>query len=86
MKDETGTRNQIIRKFELGYSPDQWDAFYIEAIDKKYDEKIIEAAGLIIRKDQKIYDRFRNRVIFPILNLTGKPVAFGANPCISKRG
>jgi DNA primase len=75
---ERGFNDQIIRKFELGYSLDQWDAFFTKAIEKKYDEDTIEKAGLIIKKDQKIYDRFRNRVIFPIHSLTGKPVAFGA--------
>jgi len=75
---ERGFTDDIIRKFELGYSLDQWDAFYKEAIEKKYDESIIEKAGMIIKKDQKVYDRFRNRVIFPIHNLTGKPIAFGA--------
>jgi DNA primase len=75
---ERGFTDDIIRKFELGYSLDQWDAFYKEAIEKKYEESIIEKAGMIIKKDQKIYDRFRNRVIFPIHNLTGKPIAFGA--------
>jgi DNA primase len=75
---ERGFNDQIIRKFELGYSLDQWDAFYQEAIKNKYDEASIEKAGLIIKKDEKIYDRFRNRVIFPIHNLTGKPIAFGA--------
>ncbi len=75
---ERGFTDEVIRKFELGYSLDQWDAFYKEAIEKKYDESIIEKAGMIIKKDQKVYDRFRNRVIFPIHNLTGKPIAFGA--------
>lgn len=75
---ERGFTDDIIRKFELGYSLDQWDAFYKEAIEKKYEESNIEKAGMIIKKDQKIYDRFRNRVIFPIHNLTGKPIAFGA--------
>ena len=75
---ERGFTDDIIRRFELGYSLDQWDAFYKEAIEKKYEESIIEKAGMIIKKDQKVYDRFRNRVIFPIHNLTGKPIAFGA--------
>lgn len=82
---ERGFTDEIIRKFELGYSPDQWDAFYREAVDKKYHEDIIEKAGLILRKDEKVYDRFRNRVIFPIHNLTGKPIAFGARLLTSEK-
>lgn len=82
---ERGFSDDIIRKFELGYSLDQWDAFYKEAIDKKYEEGIIEKAGMIIKKDQKVYDRFRNRVIFPVHNLTGKPIAFGARILTSEK-
>ena len=82
---ERGFSDDIIRKFELGYSLDQWDAFYKEAIDKKYEESIIEKAGMIIKKDQKVYDRFRNRVIFPVHNLTGKPIAFGARILTSEK-
>jgi DNA primase len=82
---ERGFSDDIIRKFDLGYSLDQWDAFYKEAIDKKYEESIIEKAGMIIKKDQKVYDRFRNRVIFPVHNLTGKPIAFGARILTSEK-
>ena len=82
---ERGFTDDVIRKFELGYSLDQWDAFFKEAIDKKYEESIIEKAGMIIKKDQKVYDRFRNRVIFPIHNLTGKPIAFGARILTSEK-
>jgi DNA primase len=75
---ERGFDDPIIRKFELGYSLDSWDAFYQQALEQKYKEEILEKAGLIIKKDEKIYDRFRGRVLFPIHNLTGKPIAFGA--------
>lgn len=75
---ERGFSDHIIRKFELGYSLNQWDALYKEAGEKQYGEEALEKAGLVIRKDEKLYDRFRNRVIFPVHNLTGKPVAFGA--------
>jgi DNA primase len=75
---ERGLHEALIRKFELGFSLDQWDALYKKAIEKKYSEESIEKAGLVISKEQKVYDRFRNRVIFPIHNLTGKPIAFGA--------
>jgi DNA primase len=82
---ERGLNDRIIRKFELGYSLNEWDAFFKEATEKMYEEEIIEKAGLIIKKDQKVYDRFRNRVIFPIHNLTGKPIAFGARILISEK-
>jgi DNA primase len=75
---ERGFNDPIIKKFELGYGFKTWDALYQDAIEKKHPEEILEKAGLIIKKDDKIYDRFRGRVVFPIHNLTGKPIAFGA--------
>jgi DNA primase len=67
-----------IKKFELGYSLDTWESFCQFAKDKKYQEALLEKAGLIIRKEHKTYDRFRGRVIFPIHNVSGKVIAFGA--------
>ena len=76
---ERGFTSNIIEKFELGYSIDAWDGFYSAAIKNAYNEDILEKAGLIVRKEEgKKYDRFRGRVIFPIHNVTGKVVAFGA--------
>ena len=64
--------------FGLGYAPDSWNSLKYELNRKGYkDEKLIES-GLIIRKETgETYDRFRNRVIFPIFDITGKPIAFG---------
>jgi len=75
---ERGFDDLIIKKFELGYSFESWDALYQDAIRLKHPEDILDKAGLIIKKEDKIYDRFRGRVLFPIHNLTGKPIAFGA--------
>ncbi|MBR9998576.1 MAG: DNA primase [Cyclobacteriaceae bacterium] len=75
---ERGFDDPTIKKFELGYSLDTWNAFYQEALQQKYQEDVLEKAGLIIRKEDKVYDRFRGRVLFPIHNLTGKTIAFGA--------
>jgi DNA primase len=76
--NERGFDERIIRKFELGYSLDSWDAFYQDALGQKFQEDVLEKAGLIIKKEGKIYDRFRGRVMFPVHNLTGKPIAYGA--------
>jgi len=75
---ERGLSEETIRKFELGYTFDKWDGLITEAKDKGYQQEFLEKAGLILSKDNKTYDRFRGRVIFPIHNLTGKAVAFGA--------
>ena len=68
----------FIKQFELGYSLDTWEGLYQFARAKGYEEGILEKAGLIIQKEQKTYDRFRGRVIFPIHNVSGKVIAFGA--------
>ena len=73
-----GLTEEIIEKFELGYSLEAWDDLYKAAIKQGFGKDIIEKAGLIIKKEEKVYDRFRGRVIFTIYNQTGKVIAFGA--------
>ena len=75
---ERGFTDETIEKFELGYSLDQWNALENDAKPKGYNPDLLEKAGLIIKKDESQYDRFRGRVIFPIHNSTGKAIAFGA--------
>jgi len=75
---ERQIEENLIEKFELGYSLEDWDKFYQWALKKGFDEELLEKAGLVISKEGKKYDRFRGRVIFPIHNLTGKVIAFGA--------
>ncbi|MET3112859.1 DNA primase [Pedobacter sp. CG_S7] len=75
---ERGFREDIIRKFELGYSPDVWDALTVKAVNSGYKEENLERAGLSIKNDKgKLYDRFRGRVMFPIHNFTGRVIGFG---------
>ncbi|MEH6304053.1 DNA primase [Olivibacter sp. CPCC 100613] len=75
---ERGYRDDIIKKFELGYSPEAWEALFEEAIKGGFSEEFLEETGLIVRKDDgKRYDRFRGRVMFPIHNLTGRVLGFG---------
>jgi DNA primase len=82
---ERGFSDKTIEKFELGYSIEEWDGLLKAALKNNYRTEILEKAGLIITrenandsKSNKQYDRFRGRVIFPIHNLTGKVIAFGA--------
>ena len=75
---ERGFTDETIEKFELGYSLDEWNALENDAKPKGYNPDLLEKAGLIIKKDESQYDRFRGRVIFPIHNSTGKAIAFGA--------
>lgn len=75
---ERGFTDEVIQKFELGYSLDQWNALENDAKAKGYNLELLEKAGLVIKKEERQYDRFRGRVIFPVHSITGKPIAFGA--------
>lgn len=74
---ERGFREDIIEKFQLGYNPNEWTALTDAAEKEGYQLKYLEQAGLTIVKDDKKYDRFRGRVIFPIHNLSGRVLGFG---------
>lgn len=73
-----GLRDDIIKKFELGYSLEQPDAFAREALAKGYKEEYLLKTGLCLkREDGQLRDRFRGRVIYPVHSLSGKVIAFG---------
>jgi len=75
---ERGFSNDIIKKFELGYSPDQWEAFTSEALKNGYQQQFLEESGLSVKRDNgSLYDRYRGRVMFPIHSFTGRVIAFG---------
>ncbi|KAA1244853.1 DNA primase [Aquimarina sp. RZ0] len=74
---ERGFTIETIKKFELGYSPDTWDAFTSEAIKKAYSLEYLEKTGLTIVKEEKQFDRFKGRVMFPIQSLSGRVLGFG---------
>ncbi|ACU02501.1 DNA primase [Pedobacter heparinus] len=75
---ERGFREDILKKFQLGYSPDVWDALIQNAVGAGHKEEYLEKTGLAIRNDKgKLYDRFRGRVMFPIHNFTGRVIGFG---------
>ena len=76
---ERGLRDSTIEAFDLGYSVSAWDAFTKEALSKQYNLELLHKAGLSITNESgRTYDRFRDRVVFPIHNLSGKTIAFGA--------
>jgi len=74
---ERGFREDIIEKFELGYSLDVKDAFTIAAKEQGYKIEYLETSGLTIVNDNGNFDRFRGRVIFPIHGLSGNVIGFG---------
>ncbi|MCK8522247.1 DNA primase [Aquimarina sp. D1M17] len=74
---ERGFTEETIKKFDLGYSPDSWDAFTTEAIKKGYKLEYLENTGLTIVKEEKQFDRFKGRVMFPIQSMSGRVLGFG---------
>ena len=76
---ERGFRDDIVEKFRLGFALDSWDELAKAAISAGYKEDFLIKTGLCFKseRDGKLTDRFRNRVIFPFVNLSGKIVGFG---------
>jgi DNA primase len=74
---ERGFTNETIKRFGLGYSPETWDAFSKEALGKGYKVEFLESTGLTIIKDERLIDRFRARVMFPIQSMSGRVLGFG---------
>ncbi|MEP7169563.1 MAG: toprim domain-containing protein, partial [Bacteroidota bacterium] len=76
--EERGFNEKTIREFQLGFAPSEGKAFTELALKNEYKLEYLEKSGLTIVKEDSQYDRFRGRVIFPIHNLTGRVIAFGA--------
>lgn len=74
---ERGFTLETIKKFDLGYSLDQWSGFTDEALKKGYKLEFLEATGLTIVKESKRFDRFKGRVLFPIQSMSGRVLGFG---------
>ena len=83
--EERGFAPATIEKFQLGYSPDEWTAFTDEALNSGYDLKYLEKSGLTIVKENKKFDRFKGRVMFPIHNLSGRVLGFGGRILINDK-
>src|SRR5258706_13759407 len=68
-----------MEKFELVYALNGWEKFSEEGVQKGYNKELLEKTGLVVKKENGTsYDRFRGRVIFPVHNVSGKVIAFGA--------
>lgn len=75
---ERGFREEIIRKFQIGYCLPQRDAFARSALDAQYNPELLVKSGLIVQRDGNYYDNYRGRIIFPVHNNSGKVIGFGA--------
>lgn len=81
-----GLSDEIIKEWQIGYSPDSWDSLSSFLITRpiegnKYTREEMLETGLVIKKDgstDRYYDRFRDRIMFPIIDINGNPVAFTA--------
>ena len=74
---ERGFTDDTINKFQLGYSLDEWSGFTDAAVKKGYQLKYLEKTGLTIVKEEKQFDRFKGRVMFPIHSMSGRVLGFG---------
>ena len=74
---ERGFTNETIKKFDLGYSPETWDALTKEALGKGYKLEFLESTGLTIAREDRPFDRFKGRVMFPIQSMSGRVLGFG---------
>lgn len=74
---ERGFTNETIKKFNLGYSPETWDALTKEALGKGYKLEFLESTGLTIAREDRPFDRFKGRVMFPIHSMSGRVLGFG---------
>jgi DNA primase len=70
-----GASGEIAARFRVGYAPDDWQG--LRAAFPQYDDKALVECGLVIENEGKRYDRFRDRVMFPILNVRGAVIGFG---------
>ena len=82
---ERGFTEETIRKFDLGYSLDAWQAFTDEALKQGYNIEYLEKTGLTIVKDDKRFDRFKGRVMFPIKSMSGRVLGFGGRILINDK-
>jgi len=76
--EQRGMSREMISRFQLGYAPDRWDFLAQALADAGEAEQVAVAAGLLVQKEKGgVYDRFRDRVIFPIFSLNGQVAGFG---------
>ncbi len=75
---ERGFREDIIKKFQLGYNPVDGESFAKAALAGQYNKELLIKSGLVVLRDDRLRDNYRERIIFPIHNQSGKVLGFGA--------
>lgn len=76
LKDR-GLNEETLKTFRVGYSFTGWEDLLNKVKSQKFSEDVINNSGLFTKSDKGVYDRFRNRIMFPIFNQSGKVIAFG---------
>ncbi|NNC70077.1 MAG: DNA primase, partial [Flavobacteriaceae bacterium] len=82
---ERGFTDETIETFQLGYALDVWDAFTETALKKGYQLEFLEKTGLTIVREEKKFDRFKGRVLFPIHSMSGRVLGFGGRILSSEK-
>ena len=72
-----GIDYKVIKTFGLGYAPDSWDSTMNHLLEKGFEKQLLIEVGLVIEKNQRKYDRFRNRIMFPIIDHRDRVAGFG---------
>jgi len=75
---ERGFREEIIKKFQIGFNPEARDSFAKAAINSQYNVELLQKSGLVAIRDERPVDNYRGRIIFPVHNQSGKVLGFGA--------
>ncbi len=75
---ERGFREEIIKKFQIGFNPEARDSFAKAALSAQYNIDLLQKSGLVVVRDEKPMDNYRGRIIFPVHNQSGKVLGFGA--------
>lgn len=83
--EERGFRRDIIERFQLGYCLNSGDDFTKAAMSKGYNLTYLEQVGLVKQKDERYFDFFRGRVMFPIHSITGRVLGFGGRTLITDK-
>ena len=75
---ERSFSEEMIKKFGLGYAPDSKNSFALQAIANQYNPELLQKAGLVVNRSEQLVDNYRDRIIFPVHNNSGKVIGFGA--------
>jgi len=77
--EKRGFSKALLNQLSIGYATDEWDSLIRQIDPKRFSAKVLEQSGLFVnaKERNRLLDRFRNRIMFPIFNLAGRVVAFG---------